>query len=83
MAAKPHHPHITASPLISVQQPHIVRHYRAFHVRELPEDYPYHLEPSSEPSTKIDVPYYEFRGKGSPPTDIGKLGDLYLDLADV
>jgi hypothetical protein len=83
MEAKPHHPYITASPPISSQQPHIVRHYRAFHVRELPEDYPYHLEPSSEPSTKIKVPYYEFRGKGPPPKDIGKLGDLYLDLADV
>lgn len=83
MEAKHHHPHIATSPPISAQQPHIVRHYRAFQVSELPEDYPYHLEPSSEQSTKINVPYYEFRGKGPPPTDIGKLGDLYLDLTDV
>jgi hypothetical protein len=83
MEAKPHHPYLTASPPVSAQQPHITCHYRAFRVRELPEDYPYHLEPSSESSTKILVPYYEFRGKGPPPTDIGKLGDLYLDLADV
>jgi hypothetical protein len=77
--AKPPHPSQKALAPNSVEQPGIICHNREFYVRELPEDYPYQLETPSESSTNITIPFYEFRGKGPPPTDIGNPGDVYIE----
>src|ERR1700683_3907026 len=76
---KPPHPSRNALALNSAEQPGIVCHNHEFHVREIPEDYPYRLETSSESSTNIIIPFYEFRGKEPPPTNIGNPGDVYLE----
>lgn len=75
--AKPPHPSQNLSAPRSIERPDIVCHNREFYVRELPEDYPYQLETSKE-WTNIAIPFYEFRGRGPPPTDIGNPGDIYL-----
>ncbi|KIM77907.1 hypothetical protein PILCRDRAFT_605648 [Piloderma croceum F 1598] len=43
----------------------------------MPKGYPYRFGPRDKSNM---IPYYEWRGKGPPPDDIGHPGDLYLDL---
>ncbi|KAF7333054.1 hypothetical protein MVEN_02412000 [Mycena venus] len=45
----------------------------------IPQNYPYEL-PAIEGFVKLHVPFFEFRGHGAPPVDIGTPGDVYIDL---
>ena len=76
---KPPHPSQNASAPSSIEQPDIKCHNREFYVPEVPDDYPYQME-KSKSSTNISIPFYEFRGNGPPPTDIGNPGDVYLQI---
>jgi hypothetical protein len=42
----------------------------------IPHTYPYRLDPKQPDK----IPYFEWRGRGPPPADIGLPGDIFLDL---
>jgi hypothetical protein len=57
-------------------QPSLIVDLKRFHAHIIPDDYPFQLDPD-RPTM---VPFFEWRGRGAPPEDIGYPGDVYLDL---
>jgi hypothetical protein len=57
-------------------QPSVIADLKTFHAHIIPDDYPFRLDPD-RPTV---VPFFEWRGRGAPPNDIGYPGDVYLDL---
>ncbi|KAJ7733320.1 hypothetical protein B0H16DRAFT_1892829 [Mycena metata] len=62
-----------------------VRHMK-IRVESIPENYPYTLSPiegvfpnKGDTWAFIPVPFFEFRGLGAPPPDVGTPGDAYID----
>jgi hypothetical protein len=46
----------------------------------IPQNYPYKLTLDGDKPNRAKIPYYEWRGRGPPPGDVGYPGDVYLDL---
>jgi hypothetical protein len=75
---RPQHPCLTNPNPKSAIQPDLIVLPRTFQHRHLSKhkkNYPYDLETS-----EFTVHFFEFRGYGSPPTDVGTPGDIYIDM---
>ena len=60
----------------SIIQPSVIVDLKRFHAHIIPDDYPFRLDPD-RPTMVL---FFEWRGRGAPPGDIGYPGDVYLDL---
>lgn len=75
---RPQHPCLTNPNPKSSIQPGIIVHHRTFQHRHLSKhkkNHPYDLE-----TEKFTVHFFEFRGYGTPPSDVGTPGDIYIDM---
>lgn len=75
---RPQHPCLTNPNPKSAIQPDLIVLHRTFQHRHLSKhtkNYPYDLETS-----EFTVHFFEFRGYGSPPSDVGTPGDIYIDM---
>ncbi|KAF8156259.1 hypothetical protein K438DRAFT_1942836 [Mycena galopus ATCC 62051] len=60
--------------------------YIKMYTKSIPANYPYALPPIDGLYGKVKVfeylplPFFEFRGAGAPPADLGTPGDVYIDL---
>ena len=75
---RPQHPCLTNPNPKSVIQPDLIVLHRTFqhhHLSKHKKNYPYDLETS-----EFTVHFLEFRGYGSPPSDVGTPGDIYIDM---
>jgi hypothetical protein len=82
--ALPPHPCFAKPKLQSLINPEaqITSTLKDFMVDALPKDYPYSLDkmPKHESRYMYRIPFFEFRGQGPPPCDIGSDGDVYVDM---
>ncbi|KAJ7476836.1 hypothetical protein B0H11DRAFT_2030872 [Mycena galericulata] len=73
------HPYLSKPRPKSLVQPWLVTELKEFMVDELPPLYPYTVRKGS--SVYHHIPYFEFRGLGSPVgLDVGGGGDVYIDF---
>jgi regulator of replication initiation timing len=83
----PQHPCLSSSKTQSTDSLQILgitRVLRDFLVDILPKDYPFSVDKTARRAENREpnfhIPFFEFRGEGPPPIDIGYIGDLYFDI---
>ncbi|KAJ6614004.1 hypothetical protein B0H10DRAFT_2221729 [Mycena sp. CBHHK59/15] len=82
------HPYFVDPNPHSTLKPHTTATVKYFRVSKVPVQYPYTTIPVVKVYPKqgldtfqqVNVPFFEFRGHGRPPIDVGNPGDAYIDL---